>query len=90
MAAEAHIHEEQYIFKPETKKKIIYLLLAGVFLFAVGLFLAMNAGGHAEHGGGHASVEMQKMVASINQEPAAERHHAEAAAGDREAQGQAR
>jgi hypothetical protein len=78
MAAEAHIHEEQYIFKPETKKKIIYLLLAGIFLFAVGLFLAMNAGGHVEHGGGHASVETTKMVASLNQEATATEGHAEA------------
>jgi len=74
MAAEAHIHEEQYIFKPETKKKITYLLIAGVVLFALGLFLAMNSGGHDEHGGGHAAVEMNKMVASIDQETPAEAH----------------
>jgi hypothetical protein len=71
MAAEVHIQEERYIFKPETKKKIVYLLLAGVVLFALGLLLAMNTGGHEATGEGHASIETQKMMASIQHEAAA-------------------
>jgi hypothetical protein len=71
MAAEVHIQEERYIFKPETKKKIIYLLLTGIVLFALGLFLAMNSGGHEAAGEGHASIETQNMMASIQHEAAA-------------------
>jgi flagellar basal body-associated protein FliL len=82
MAAEVNIQEEHYTFKPETKKLIIYLLVAGVVIFAIGLFLAMNSAGSAEgHGEGHAAIEAQKMVASIQHEAAAEPAH-EAAAGE--------
>ena len=48
MAAEVHIQEERYIFKPELKKKIFIFLLAGVLVFGLGLFLAMTSGGHEE------------------------------------------
>jgi hypothetical protein len=78
MAAEAHtIHEERYIFTPDTKKKIVYLLVAGVVLFALGLFLAMNSSGH-EAGGhdGHASVQVENMTASLS-EPEAKAHAAD-------------
>jgi hypothetical protein len=76
MAAEAHtIHEERYIFTPETKKKIVYLLVAGVVLFALGLFLAMNSSGHEAGGQGHASVQVENMTASLS-EPGAEAHAA--------------
>jgi hypothetical protein len=75
MAAEVHIQEERYVFKPETKKKIIYLLVAGVVLFAIGLVLAMNSGGGHEEGG-HASVEAQNLTASIQHETATAEEHA--------------
>lgn len=74
MAAEVHIQEERYIFKPELKKKIFIFLLAGVLVFGLGLFLAMTSGGHeegAEHGKKeeHASVsETNKMTASLQHE----------------------
>jgi hypothetical protein len=71
MAAEVHIQEERYEFKSATKKKLIYLLIAGVVLFGIGLLLAMN-GGHDEHSGGHeASVTASNMVASADQHGAA-------------------
>lgn len=83
MAAEVHIQEEHYTFKPETKKLIIYLLIAGVVIFALGLFLAMNSAGSAEgHGAGHAAIEAQKMVASIQHDAAAEPAHEAAAEGE--------
>jgi hypothetical protein len=83
MAAEAHIQEEHYTFKPETKKMIIYLLIAGVLIFGIGLFLAMNsASGGEGHGEGHAAIETQKMVASIQHEAAAESAHETEAAGE--------
>lgn len=76
MAAEVHIQEEHYTFKPETKKSIMYLLILGIVLFASGLFLAMNsAKSGEEHGEGHAAAETQKVVASIQHEATAEPAH---------------
>lgn len=80
MAAEVHIQEERYIFKPELKKKLVWLLVTGVILFAVGLFLAMNSEGHgAGHGEDHgAVVEASKMTASLQHETTtatADEHH---------------
>jgi hypothetical protein len=79
MAAEVQLNEERYEFKPETKKKLIYLLVAGVVLFAIGLFMAMRSGGHNEHGGDHASITTEQMVASVDQhaEVAEQAHAAE-------------
>ncbi|HEU5291134.1 MAG TPA: quinol:cytochrome C oxidoreductase [Cyclobacteriaceae bacterium] len=85
MAAEVHLQEERYTFKPETKKSIIYLLVLGVILFGIGLVLAMNSKGGESHGEGHASVATEKMTASIQHEaaveasPAAEGEHHESA-----------
>src|SRR5688572_5965496 len=72
MAAEVNIQEEHYTFKPETKKNIMYLLILGIVFFAGGLFLAMNSSKGGEHGEGHAAVENQKVVASIQHESTAE------------------
>lgn len=74
MAAEVHIQEERYIFKPELKKKIFIFLFAGILVFGLGLVLAITSGGHeegAEHGKKeeHASVaETSKMTASLQHE----------------------
>ena len=73
MAAEVHIQEEHYTFKPETKKSIFYMLALGLLLFGIGFFQAYNStkeGG--EHGGGHAAIESQKMTASIHHESSSE------------------
>lgn len=81
MAAEVHIQEERYIFKPELRRNIFIALIVGVALFALGLFLAMNSHEEgAEHGGGHGSVEQtSKMTASLQHEQAeataADEHH---------------
>src|SRR5687767_2543065 len=83
MAAEVNIQEEHYTFKPETKKMIMYLLIAGVVIFAIGLFLAMNSASSGEgHGEGHAAIEAQKMVASIQHEASAETATEAAAEGE--------
>ena len=82
MAAEVHIQEERYTFKPETKKNIIYLLVLGVVLFGIGLVLAMNSKGEESHGEGHASAEVQKMTASIQHETPAAAEHEKTAEGE--------
>ena len=49
MAHQVTVTEEQYVFKPETKKKLYILLAVGIALLALGLVLAMISGGHEEH-----------------------------------------
>jgi uncharacterized membrane protein YiaA len=62
----AHITvaDEQYIFKTETRNKIIMLLVVGVILFGIGLFMAMQEGNDHGHGDGHAAVNSHELVAS--------------------------
>ena len=81
MAHHVEVIEEKFVFTPETKKKLVYLLVTGILLFVLGVVLAMNGGGHDEHGGGHASNASQEMVASVQQHEAASPGH-EAAAGE--------
>lgn len=69
--------DEQYIFKPEAKKKISILFGIGILLFVLGVIMAMNSGGHHE-GGDHGSIEVTKnLVASTNPDasPAEEGGH---------------
>lgn len=72
------VEAEQYVFKPETKRKLFILIGVGLVLFVLGLIMAMNSG-HAGHGEGHASSEIStSLVASAEAtaEPAAgEEHH---------------
>jgi hypothetical protein len=67
------IVEEKFIFTQETKKNLLFLLGAGILLFVIGLFLAKNA----DHGDGHAAIQTQQLVASVD----------EASAGSGEAHG---
>lgn len=68
----AEAFNEQYIFKPETKRKLFYLLGLGILLFGIGIFMAMNAGDHHAEGG-HASREAtSNLVASTDASVAAE------------------
>jgi len=78
------IEDEQYIFRPETRKKLFLVLGLGIILFIGGLLLAMS---HAPEAGGdhHAMVEGQHLMASTAQEHA----HAEAHAGADEHHGPA-
>ena len=38
------VAEEKYIFKAETKKKLVILGVVGVVLFTLGVFMAMQSG----------------------------------------------
>jgi hypothetical protein len=81
MAHHVEVTEERYVFRPETRKKLLYLLITGIVLLGLGVILAMTGGGHDEHGGGHSSNASQEMVASVQQHEAASAGH-EAAAGE--------
>jgi len=78
MNAIHEVSEERYVFKPETRSKLLILLAVGFVLFAIGTYTAMSGGAHEEHGGGHAAAGISKeMVASLDAsaEPAAAEHH---------------
>ncbi|MDZ4716462.1 MAG: quinol:cytochrome C oxidoreductase [Cytophagales bacterium] len=57
------VSDERYIFKPETKSRLLMLLGAGIILLAIGTYMAMSGG---EHGAAeHASAGIEKnLVAS--------------------------
>lgn len=74
MHATHEVSDEKYIFKPETRNKLMILLVVGVVLFAIGTWSAMSGGGHEEHAAVAGSGE---MVASLEAAPAA--HEAESA-----------
>jgi len=78
MAHQVEVAEDQYVFRPETRKKLFILLAVGIGLFILGLILAMTGGGHEEHEGGHASLGSHEMVASAVQHEAASEGHAAA------------
>ena len=81
MAHQVEVREENYVFRPETKRKLVYLLVAGIVLFGLGVVFAMTGGGHDEHGGGHAQNASHEMVASVQQHEATSTEH-NAAAGE--------
>jgi hypothetical protein len=80
------VADEQYVFRPETRRKLFILLGAGVALFILGLILAMNSGGHeaAGHGDAHGMVNTENLVASTEATAAAgdQEHEHAAAAGE--------
>ena len=71
------VADEQYDFKASSKKNLAILLVAGLVLFVIGVFMAMNSGhGHESE---HASIEVSKnLIASVDNavvaEEAAEHH----------------
>jgi hypothetical protein len=57
------IADERYVFRSETRRNIIIVGFIGLFLFLVGVYMAMNAG-HG-HEAGHSSIEVSKnLIAS--------------------------
>src|SRR5690348_14140861 len=78
MAHQVEVTDEHYIFRPETRKKLYYLLIVGIVVFAGGLFAAIrnegkvHEGGHGE--GHHASVATKEMVATSEHVAASEGH----------------
>ena len=76
MAHQVEVTEEQYVFKPETRKKLFILLIVGAVLFALGLVLAMSGPAHHEETkGGHAALQNNELVASVQQHAAASEGH---------------
>lgn len=67
MAAE----EERYVFKSESRNRIIILGVVGLILFAIGVFMAMRTH-EPEKKEEKAAVSQQTLVASIAQEAEAE------------------
>jgi hypothetical protein len=88
---QAEVTDEQYVFRPETKKKLFYLLFAGLFLFAVGLFFAINNEGKQPYGEEHhAAASSHEVVPTADHGKAAEGHgeqHATEGHGDPHAAG---
>jgi hypothetical protein len=86
MAHTTTVADEQYVFRPETRNKLIYLLIVGILLTGLGLWLARSGGGHHEAPKeGHSMVPSEKLVATTDATVAAnqeqhEEHQAEAAA----------
>lgn len=72
MAHNITVADEQYVFRNETRNRLFILLGFGVFLFAVGLFLAMRGGSNEGHDGGHAAVTGSELVASAQPHVSAE------------------
>lgn len=59
------IADERYIFKPETKRTLFYVLAAGILFSVLGIFMAMNSG-HG-HGDDHGVNPISSMTASADQ-----------------------
>lgn len=58
------VSDEKYVFKPETRMRLFMVLGVGIFLFAVGTWMAMSGSGHEEH---KAAADITKdMVASLD------------------------
>ncbi len=77
MAHQVVVTEEHYVFKPETRKKLFILLIVGAVLFALGLVLAISVPAHHEETkGGHAALQNNELVASVQQHAAASEGHA--------------
>jgi hypothetical protein len=74
MAHHITVADEQYVFRTQSRNKLLILLGVGVVLFLIGVFTSMNRveekGG--EHGGGHASVNSNELVASAQPHASAE------------------
>lgn len=75
MAHQVVVTEEKYIFRPQTKTKLFILLGAGIFLFVVGLIMAMYSEGNEAHGA-HGALHSQELVASTQPEAVHADEHA--------------
>ncbi len=77
MAHQVVVTEERYEFRPGAKKMLVYLLIAGVVLFAIGLAFAIAGGGHDDHGA-HSAIDSTELLASTTQDSGHASEHAEA------------
>ena len=73
------VAEEKYEFKADTRRKLVILAIAGVLLFAFGVFQAMRAGtGQAGHEPSEkASIEVAKNLVATNEPVVAAKEHAQ-------------
>jgi len=81
MAHHITVEDEQYVFRTQSRNKLLILLGTGLFLLLAGIFTSMNEekkGG--EHEGGHASVNAHELVASAQPNTSAEAESHEAGA----------
>lgn len=60
MAQAVSIGEERFVFEASAKRKLVFLLIAGVVLFILGVIMAMSGGG--EH---HGATEVTKNLVAI-------------------------
>jgi hypothetical protein len=75
MAHHIEVADEQYVFRAETKKILLYVLVAGVLLFGIGLFSAIkNEGKQADH---HGAIHQKELVASADAHGSSVDNHAE-------------
>ncbi len=63
MAHHTTVADEQYVFRPETRNKLLMLLGAGALIFILGMLLGGGNSGH-ETGGEHGMVKSEKLVAT--------------------------
>jgi hypothetical protein len=86
--AHSTIADEQYVFRTETRNKLFILLGVGIAVFILGLFLAMNDGGHGSGGhetpahGEHGMIKSEKLVATTEAVAADQQHGAQEAQTD--------
>jgi hypothetical protein len=73
--------EERFVFAPSAKRKLVFLLIAGVVLFILGVVMAMNDGGHgeAEH---HGAAAITKDLVALDQEAAEPAHESASGHGE--------
>ncbi|MBS1545078.1 MAG: quinol:cytochrome C oxidoreductase [Bacteroidetes bacterium] len=63
--SESHtiVADEKYVFKSETRNRLMIIFALGLLLFIVGVFMAKSGGGHEEH---KAAIDIsQNLTASI-------------------------
>ncbi len=82
MAHHSIVADELYIFRPETRTKLFYLLGVGIVLFVVGLIMAIY-GGDGHHAEEHAAVKSEQLVANATAN-AVDQEEAHAAEGHAE------
>src|SRR5687768_8269103 len=87
MAHQVEVTEEHYIYRPETRSKLYYLLITGVVLFAIGLFFAIRNEGKSDagHGDGHHASQVTKEMVATSDHVAASEGHQEGHAEDHHA-----
>lgn len=73
MAQHITVADERYVFRPETRNRLLTILVAGVVLLAIGLFTGRGEkAAEGDHGGGHSAVKSEQLVADAQPNTSAE------------------